>query len=122
MDGARHNAIESLEHRLLWETLTPSIEKFARELVKGTIEHQEKINTIISTYAPAWPIDQMSTVDRNILRVAIYELLIHGKTPNKVVINEAVEIGKIFGSESSGKFVNGVLGSVIESIELVHEP
>jgi len=122
MDGARHNAIESLEHRLLWETLTPSIEKFARELVKGTIEHQEKINTIISTYAPAWPIDQMSTVDRNILRVAIYELLIHGKTPNKVVINEAVEIGKIFGSESSGKFVNGVLGSVIDSIELVYEP
>ena len=83
---------------------------------------KKKINTMISTYAPAWPIDQMSTVDRNILRVAIYELLIHGKTPNKVVINEAVEIGKIFGSESSGKFVNGVLGSVIESIELVHEP
>lgn len=121
MDGARHDPFQSLEHRLQEEAPPSPTERFARKLVEGTIEHREKINTIISTYAPAWPIDQMATVDRNILRVAIYEMLMDDETPNKVAINEAVELAKVFGSESSSKFVNGVLGSVMESDELKRE-
>ncbi len=85
---------------------------FARELVSGVIQNEEKIDQNIQSFAPAWPIDQIPLVDRNILRLAIFEILLDNKVPVKVAINEAIELAKTFGSETSPKFVNGVLGSV----------
>ena len=85
---------------------------FTRELVSGVVQNKEKIDHNIKNFAPAWPIEQIPAVDRNILRLAIFEILLDNKVPVKVAINEAVELAKTFGSESSPKFVNGVLGSV----------
>ena len=85
---------------------------FAWELVTGVIQNREEIDQQIQSFAPAWPIEQISAVDRNILRLAIFEILLDNKVPVKVAISEAVELAKMFGSESSPKFVNGVLGSV----------
>jgi N utilization substance protein B len=71
------------------------------------------LDRLIGRYAPEWPVDQIAIVDRNILRMAIYEILHRADTPTKVAINEAVELAKEFGSDSSGRFVNGVLGSLV---------
>jgi N utilization substance protein B len=89
-------------------------DSFARELIDGVIAHQEKINHVISAAAPEWPLEQITLVDRNILRLGLYELLFgkYDEVPPKVAINEAIELAKSFGGESSGKFVNGVLGTV----------
>ena len=114
-DGARHDPARAFDHRLQEKALPPSAEAFSRGIIGGVLENRERIDAIISTFAPTWPIDQMAAVDRNILRIAIFELAIGEETPPKVAINEAVELGKVFGSDSSRKFVNGVLGSVMEA-------
>ena len=85
---------------------------FAEELVRGVIHHKEEIDQNIRRYAPAWPVEQISTVDRNILRLAIFEIIFDKKVPVKVAINEAVELAKGFGGDNSPRFINGVLGSV----------
>ncbi|MDD3711171.1 MAG: transcription antitermination factor NusB [Patescibacteria group bacterium] len=85
---------------------------FAEELSLGVFNNIEKIDNLIREYAPEWPIDQITMVDRNVLRLGIYELVFSEKMPPKVAINEAIEIAKNFGGESSGKFINGVLGSI----------
>lgn len=84
---------------------------FSRELLYGVVEKQQELDEIITKHAPEWPIAQITIIDRNVLRLGIYELLHLKDTPSKVVINEAVEMGKRFGGDSSGKFVNGVLGA-----------
>lgn len=91
---------------------------FAADLTKGVIENMPTIDAIISKAAPQWPIDQISIVDRNILRLGLYELLYEDKdaVPPKVAINEAIELAKNFGGESSGKFINGVLGTIYKEI------
>lgn len=88
-------------------------EAYSREILEGISENLEKIDSLIRRYATEFPIQQLSAVDRNVLRVAIWETLFDNKTPSKVAINEAVEIAKTFGTEASSKFVNGVLGSVL---------
>ena len=93
-------------------SLTPEGVDFARELLEGVISKREKIDEQIRHFATAWPLDQMSIVDRNILRLAIYELLHNNKVPVKVAINEAVELAKSFGADSSPRFINGVLSSI----------
>ncbi len=85
---------------------------FVREMVEGVVKNKQKLDEHIRRFAPAWPVAQISTIDRNILRLAIFELLIDNKTPVKVAINEAVELAKRFGSDSSSRFINGVLSSV----------
>ena len=82
------------------------------KLVSGVVQHKEKIDLNIQKFAPAWPIEQISVVDRNILRLAIFEILLDNKVPVKVAINEAVELAKVFGGDNSPRFVNGVLGSI----------
>lgn len=114
-DTVRHDPREVLHRRLEDVSLPTSAEAFARDLVQGVLGNRQNIDNIISTFAPSWPVSQMAVVDRNILRVAIYEMMLGGKTPPKVAINEAVELAKVFGSDSSPKFVNGVLGSVMET-------
>ena len=92
---------------------------FVWQLVTGTVEHLMSIDKIIETSAPEWPLDQISIVDRNVLRIGLYELIYGDKeaVPPKVAINEAIELAKSFGGESSGKFINGVLGTVYKEIE-----
>ncbi len=112
IDSAGHEAEEVVNHLLAEERLSEENANFVRELVKGVIQNKEQIDENIKTYAPTWPIEQISVVDRNILRLATFEILIDNKAPIKVAINEAVELAKTFGSDNSSKFVNGVLGSV----------
>ena len=85
---------------------------FARRLVHGTKAHQAKIDQVIEQFAEHWHLDRMSVVDRNILRVAIFELLWPPSVPPKVAINEAIEIGKKFGTQESSRFINGILDRV----------
>jgi len=85
---------------------------FAMSLAKGIMDHHKEIDAAISTFAPDWPIERITTVDRNVLRIGTYELIFDENIPSKVAINEAIELAKTFGGESSGKFVNGVLGAV----------
>ncbi len=92
---------------------------FIRQIAKGVEENIDKIDKIIEKAAPEWPINQINIVDRNVLRIGLYELLYANKeeVPPKVAINEAIELAKMFGGESSGKFINGVLGTVFKEIE-----
>ena len=111
-DTTGHDAHGTLE-RLLRETAAPEdIGVFARELVSIVTEQRQALDDVIAKVAPAWPLEQMAPVDRNILRLAIMEILLNNRTPVKAAINEAVELAKSFGSDNSAKFVNGVLGSV----------
>ena len=91
---------------------------FVWQLVTGAVEHLSDIDKIIEKAAPQWPLEQISLVDRNVLRIGLYELLYENKeeVPPKVAINEAIELAKNFGGESSGRFVNGVLGTVFKEI------
>jgi N utilization substance protein B len=89
------------------------ITKFSEEIVFGIYPHISQLDEIISNYAPDWPLDQVASIDRNIIRIALWEFAVKKCTPVKVAINEAVELGKIFGSDSTPRFVNGVLGSLV---------
>ncbi len=104
-----------LEHNL--KEFAPGMEEkaFVTTLIDGVTEHLEEIDQIISRYAPSWPINQITIVDRNILRLGVWELKFAKDIPPKVAINEAIELAKNFGGGSSGKFVNGVLGSLYTS-------
>ena len=114
VDMANHPAGEALDRRLQDQPLPAPAEEFARHLLAGVLAHRQQLNALIEKYAPEWPLDQMALVDRNILRIAIYELGDASlDTPAKVAINEAVEMAKSFGSDSSPRFINGVLGALI---------
>lgn len=90
---------------------------FAWELISGVQQHSDAIDTMIQRFAPAWPLQNLPPVERNILRLALYEVNFEGDVPRKAAINEAVELAKSFGSEQSGKFINGVLGTVMNLLE-----
>jgi len=111
VDATGHETETALSRLLDREQLPEEASAFASKLLNGVIRHREGIDENIRRFAPAWPVAQIPTVDRNILRLAIFEILFN-KTPVKVAINEAVELAKRFGSDNSPKFVNGVLGSV----------
>ncbi len=117
--GGKISKIEEILERNI-EEFAPGLEddKFARDLIKGVLENRKKIDEIIAKTAPEWPLEQISLVDRNVLRLGIYELLFGNRTevPPKVAINEAIELAKSFGGETSGKFVNGVLGTIYRAI------
>jgi len=89
---------------------------FPTELFRGVCDHLAEIDTAIEKFAPEWPIDQITIVDRNILRLGVYELKYSANIPAKVAINEAIELAKTYGGESSGKFVNGVLGAMFKAM------
>jgi len=91
--------------------------KFSENLVRGVIKNLNEIDKEISGHAPEWPIDQITIIDRNVLRIGIYEMVFDNDIPDKVAINEAIELAKAFGGESSGKFVNGVLGTIFKEIQ-----
>ncbi len=112
VDSVGHDVETALTHLLAEGRLPDENAAFVRELVSGVIQNKEKIDQHIKNFAPAWPVEQIPLVDRNILRLAIFEILLDNNVPVKVAINEAVELAKMFGSDNSPKFVNGVLGSV----------
>ena len=89
---------------------------FVKELVQGVVGNQEEIDALITKYAQEWPMEQITIVDRNILRLGLFELKFSSGVPSKVAINEAIELAKTFGGESSGRFVNGVLGAIFKDI------
>lgn len=89
---------------------------FAERLIRGVIDHLSDIDTYIVTYAPEWPLEQITIIDRNVLRLGIYEMVYDQDIPARVAINEAIEIAKAYGGVSSSKFVNGVLGSIYKNI------
>ncbi len=113
IDIAHHDPEVVLQQRLVYKPLPEAGRDFARTLVQGILEHQADLDALIQDNAPEWPLNQVAVVDRNILRMAIFEFVVEGNTPVKVAINEAVELAKLFGSDSSGRFVNGVLGAIV---------
>ena len=112
VDSVEHDVEATLDHLLVSGELSEENAAFVRELVGGVIQNSQEIDRNIQNFAPAWPVQQIPVVDRNILRLAIFEILLDNKMPVKVAINEAVELAKTFGGDNSARFVNGVLGSV----------
>jgi len=115
-DVSQHDALAALERLAAEGSLTEAQSSFARGLVEGVVEKKASLDDVIHQAAPQWPVDQLSAIDRNILRLAIREILMNNGAPIRAAINEAVELAKIYGSASSAKFVNGVLGSVSLSL------
>lgn len=114
IDIANHPPADVLAHRLEEDPLADGLAEFARQILFGVLPLTHELDLIIAKYAPEWPLDQIAAIDRNILRVACWEFAVQRETPVKVAINEAVELAKMFGSDSAPRFVNGVLGSLAE--------
>jgi N utilization substance protein B len=114
VDATGHSPDETVARLLVDAGFSEENAAFVRGLVNGVIRNMEDIDRNIQNFAPAWPVGQIPKIDRNILRLAIFEILLDNKVPVKVSVNEAVELAKMFGSDSSPKFINGVLGSVSE--------
>jgi transcription antitermination protein NusB len=114
IDLVEHPPVQVLQERLEDEGLSDELAEFVRQILLGILPLREKLDTIIARYAPEWPMDQIAPIDRNILRIAAWEFAVKKDTPVKVAINEAVELAKVYGSDSAPRFVNGVLGSLAE--------
>ncbi|MDT8305244.1 MAG: transcription antitermination factor NusB [Anaerolineae bacterium] len=119
-DLVDHPIFEVLARRIADQPLETAGAEFARRLIQGVLDYQDQMDRLIARVAPEWPLDQMAVIDRNILRIAIYEFLIGDETPVKVAINEAVELAKTYGSDSAPRFVNGVLGTLADRAEALH--
>ena len=114
-DLSDHSVTDILTNRFDSIEVSDDAKKFVIDLVTGVINHQAELDTLIEKYAVDWPIEQIASIDRNIIRIAAYEFAISGMTPDKVAINESIELAKTFGSETAPKFVNGVLGSIADN-------
>jgi N utilization substance protein B len=112
IDITGHPAELVIMERLSETPLEDNLSAFACKIVFGIQPLIKEIDQIIAKHAPEWPLDQVAIIDRNIMRIALWEIAVSNETPLKVAINEAVELGKIYGSESTPRFVNGVLGSL----------
>ena len=115
-DIAAHPPGEILQRRLAENNMDSAGAEFASQLVQGVLGNLDAMDVLIARYAPEWPLEQMAIIDRNILRIAIYEFIASDETPVKVAINEAVELAKTYGSDSAPRFINGVLGTLAEQI------
>jgi len=117
LDSTAHQPGDVLTHRLAEDKLADDAAAFVRQLVTGVWQHRADLDRMIHEYAPEWPIDQMAVIDRNVLRIAIYEFDIARITPLKVAINEAIEMAKAYGADSAPRFINGVLGAFTHSAD-----
>lgn len=113
IDCTEHKAEDAVIHSTTEQSLSQEAISFTEKLVQGVLKNKSKIDEVIGRFAPSFPVAQMSVIDRNILRVAIFEILMDNNTPVKVAINEAIELAKTFGSDSSPRLINGVLGSIV---------
>jgi N utilization substance protein B len=114
VDMANHPPGDIFKLRLADAPLTDELAEFARQIIFGILPHTHTLDLLIARYAPEWPFDQMAAIDRNILRMALWEFAVFGETPLKVAINEAVELAKLYGSDSAPRFINGVLGALAD--------
>ncbi|HEC62046.1 MAG TPA: transcription antitermination factor NusB [bacterium] len=112
IDVVGHSPSSVWEQRLDESGLADTLSEFAHEILFGILPLTKILDKYIAEHAPEWPLDQVAIIDRNIIRIALWEFAVDGKTPLKVAINEAVELAKVFGSDSTPRFVNGVLGSL----------
>ena len=117
VDIANHPPAEIYRSRLEENPLSDELSDFARQIIFGVLPLTGTLDQIIAEYAPEWPLDQIAAIDRNILRMALWEFAVSHDTPIKVAINEAVELAKQFGSDSAPRFINGVLGALAD-----HQP
>ncbi len=103
------------------DDLDESVKEFSIEIVKSILPLVEELDIVIAEHAPEWPMDQVAIIDRNILRIATWEFAVSQRTPLKVAINEAIELAKVYGSDSTPRFVNGVLGSLANNQASIHQ-
>ena len=121
LDLADHPLGAALEARAEDLELDEAQYDFALKLTQGVNKTTIQLDELISRHAPEWPLDQVAVIDRNILRLALWEIAFYRETPLRVVINEAVELAKVYGTDNSPRFVNGVLGSLVESLEKIKQ-
>jgi transcription antitermination protein NusB len=117
VDSANHKVGDVITAHLNHNSLTQTAVRYMRKLVLGVLDNHKRLDEIISHFAPEFPLSQVAIIDRNILRIAIYEFAILAHTPIRVAIDEAVELAKLFGAEGTSRFVNGVLGAVVDDEE-----
>ncbi len=115
VDAARHDPQAVLDRQVEEHGAQPASRDFAWKIISCTLDHQEEVDALIRSAAPAWPLEQLAGVDRAVIRAACGEALYNIGTPVKVVINEAVEVAKQYGGENSGRFINGVLGTILST-------
>lgn len=111
-DLTPHDPLDVLFRELGDESISEDQKRYCETIVRGVVDARDELDQAIAGAAPAFPVDQLPAVDRNVLRIAVYEITRNPKVPTKAAINEAVELAKRFGGENSGRFVNGVLGSI----------
>ena len=114
VDVANHPPADIYRLRLEENPLPDDLSDFARQIIFGVLPLTTTLDQIIAKYAPEWPLDQIAAIDRNILRMALWEFAVSHDTPIKVAINEAVELAKQYGSDSAPRFINGVLGALAD--------
>ena len=117
MDIQNHASMQMLEAFCVNFRPPKKTKSLFLKLVKGFLDNNTEVDTLISRFSKHWKLDRMSAVDRNVMRIAVYEMLYCADIPPKVTINEAVDIGKKFGTEESGAFINGIMDSVRHSLE-----
>jgi len=116
VDASGHGYDGTLRWAMEENNLTKSGKTLTRDLVSGVIENRTELDALIQHYAPIWPVEQLSFADRNLLRLALYEIRIDARTSSKIVISEIVELAKLFGGENSPQFINGVLGAAMDEV------
>jgi len=121
VDISNHPPAEVFHARLEESPLSDELAEFTRQIIFGVHPLIHELDILIAKYAPEWPLDQIAAIDRNILRMAFWEFAVQRETPLKVAINEAVELAKLYGSDSAPRFVNGVLGSLAEHKEEIRQ-
>ncbi len=121
IDMTGHEPVQALMERLDEEPLDDILADFSRQIVFGVMPLTQKLDDFIAQHAPEWPLDQVAAIDRNIIRIALWEFAVSGCTPTKVAINEAIELAKYYGSDSTPRFVNGVLGSLANRQQEIHQ-
>ncbi len=116
VDISSHVPGEVLARRFDWLRIEDSLRTFINQIVTGVVKYRSVLDEFIADFAPDWPLDQVAYIDRNLLRIALWEIAVYQKTPIKVVVNEAVELAKFYGAEGSSRFINGVLGECINNL------
>lgn len=117
VDISGHKPGNILASRFEKLKMNDSLKHFISQIVSGVIDYREILDEFISDFAPDWPLNQVAFIDRNLLRIALWEIAVFQKTPIKVAINEAVELAKVYGAEGSPRFVNGVLGGFVDNLD-----
>ncbi len=121
VDVTGHPVGEVFENRLIDIPLDETLSLFAMQIIMGVLPLTNQMDELIAIHAPEWPLDQVAVIDRNILRIALWEFGVVACTPVKVAINEAIELAKLYGSDSAPRFINGVLGALAARENQIHQ-